>query len=235
MIELDSALKAFKTMNFSLLEVILNDDINYMEVSKNTFINRIKERFEAYCIGSNNTYDEVVEFELITSLNSEKQQSFAFISEELPTLKLCFTWNDREIINIQLDYHLEVEQDPHDDNWFFYCVFYEDEKVEFKPSESYYEITNRIDNAIKKFHNLVHDQVIFLDDLKFWLTECNALIEEADIGCPLSSPKYSATKPLESWFYQANNFIESPLSKKTGCFKMSEESNIMVNCSVSTF
>jgi len=201
---LQNVINAIKNLDFELLKNILKDEYSYMDVPKDTFLNRLEQEFKNYQENGLNHYEQI-----ITGSCGRCNlgcNAYSFYKENFPSLNLFFEIKNNEVKDIKLCGNLEgaIENDC----GTIYFDFYEEDKVSFKPSSAYYLIVQKAEIAIKEFKTLKQNNFITIEDLASWRDKFHQLILTLGINNPLNSKKYKAFIEIDKVSFDACRLLE---------------------------
>jgi hypothetical protein len=204
MTEKDKLIQAFKSLDFKELENLLDDNKSYMEVSKNLFISTLKKELGCYSpVGS---YNEVIVG--ICNHCNKGCNAYKFKGENMPSLNLYMEELNGKVTDIYLCNNLIVAK-PDDYEWSIQFSFYDDEKIDFKPTAEYSAILLIIQEAITDYNNLESDGVVKLHELVNWHNKYQYLISQLNLNDPFFSVQYKAYQQIDSIFYHINYLVRS--------------------------
>ena len=163
MTEKELLIQAFKSLDFEALQNLLDDNRSYMNVSKYLFLSTLKQKIDKY--DELKSYENVVEG---TCNHCNKGcKAYKFKAANLPSLPLYLEEKDGKITDIYLCNAFK-EDNPDEHDWDIYFSFYEEEKVDFKPSLEHLIVLQRVEKAVEEFNKLETLGLIPIQDVIHW-------------------------------------------------------------------
>ncbi len=212
MTEKQKLLEAFKSLDFEALQNLLDDNRSYMEVPKDLFLSRLKQKVGEY--KNLKSYDKVVEG--TCNYCNKGCKAYKFKAENLPSLPLFFEEKDGKVTDIYLCHDLK-EDNPDEHNFDIYFRFYEEEKVTFEASLEYIIILKRIERAVEEFNNLAKSGLVPIEEVVYWYNKCKPLAKELKLDSLYVRKEYKAYKHIASLYrevsYLVHNFENISLAK----------------------
>lgn len=213
MTEKQKLIQAFKSLDFDTLEKLLDDNKSYMDVSKSTFLNALHKEIERH--------EDLKRYELveegICDHCNKGCKAYKFKAENCPSLNLFFEEKKGMVTDIYLCNALKVET-PDENDWDIYFSFYEEEKVEFKPTIEYSIKLQRIDRAIEQFNKLPDIGLIPVKDVLNWFDRMKQLANELGLNDPFKRKNYKALLEIDKLYSEVShlqhNYEKNELAKK---------------------
>lgn len=204
MTEKQKLIQAFKSLDFDTLEKLLDDNKSYMDVSKSTFLNALRKEIERH--------EDLKRYELveegICDHCNKGCKAYKFKTENCPSLNLFFEEKKGMVTDIYLCNALKVET-PDENDWDIYFIFYEEEKVNFKPTIEYSIHLQRIQKSIEEFNNLNSIGLVPVQEVVHWYNKMKALANELNLNDPFASLKYKAYKHIDSLYSKVSNLVHN--------------------------
>jgi len=204
MTEKQKLILAFKSLDFEALEVLLDDNRSYMDVSKDLFLSTLKQKINEY--ENLKSYESVVEG--ICNHCNKGCKAYRFKAENLPSLPLYFEEKEEKVIDIYLCNALK-EDSPDENDWDIYFSFYEEEKVDFKPSVEHLIILQRVEKAVQEFNNLENLGLVPIEEVVHWYNKMKVLANELNLNDPFFSIEYKAYKHIDSLYSEVSNLVHN--------------------------
>src|SRR5690606_29389068 len=121
------------------------------------------------------------------------------------------------ITDIYLCNALKVEN-PDENDWDIYFKFYEEEKVDFKPTIEYSIKLQRIDRAIDDFKNLKDIGLIPVQNVLYWFDRMKQLANELGVKDPFKRKNYKAFLEIDKLYSEVShlqhNYEKNKLAEK---------------------
>lgn len=202
--EKQELIQAFKSLDFNLLQNLLDDNRPYMDVSKDLFLTTIKGKINQY--ENLKAYEEVIE----GTCNSCHKgcKAYKFRAEGFPSLNLFFEEKNDKVTDIYLCNSLKVDI-PDENSWNFYFRFYEDEKYNFSPTLEYLITLQRIEKAIQNFNKLETLGLVPIEEVYHWFNSMNTLAIELNLDDPFVSIDYKAFLHIDSLYNKVSHLIHN--------------------------
>lgn len=196
----ETIIKAIKEMNINLLDVVLDNNIAYMDVSKDLFLEKLKNKFDnlknkginEFVSVSKGTCEKCYKgcggVTFLTKNNDFLDLLFIEKNNEIEDLFLCSTFNNKEELNKQNR---------------IYFSFKKDETVNYNPSPTLLLQQQQIEKAkkeFKKFENNITD----IETLVIWLENVTELF--AQVRYKIWN--YSFVEPFVSLYTTVENISE---------------------------
>lgn len=204
MTEKKKILKAFKFLDFESLSYLLDDKKSYMNVSKEKFLNTLREELKQF--KGLSKYDEVVEG--ICDGCNKGCKAYKLKAHNNPSLNLFFEENENEVTDIYLCNALKVKT-PEKNDWHIYFSFYEEEKIDFRPTIEYSINLQRIEKAIEEFNNLESMELVPIQEIVYWYNKMKLLADELNLNDPFVGQKYKAYKHIDSLYSKVSNLVHN--------------------------
>lgn len=211
MTKLQHTLNAIKNLDFTALEQLLEDDKAYMEVSKELFLDRLKQKIQPQIEKGFKGYEEI----LVGTCNTcyKGCNAYSFYAEDFPSLELYFDVKDGIIKDMKFCHNLKgVKKNEFMDNIYF--DFFEEEKVNFKPTTAYTQTKAVIDQALERL-DVYLSQPINAKAIEDWQSD---LKQYKHINSPLNSTSYKAFDLFFSVYHDLDNlktcFKQNPIAVK---------------------
>ncbi len=205
-------IEAFKSLDFELLEKLLDDNRAYMDVPKALFLSRLKQEIEERGVKS---YEQVING--VCDNCNKGCVAYKFKAENLPSLNLFLEEQDGIVTDIYLCNALKVDNPDKDESEIrFY--FYEEEKVDFNPSLEYLMDVQKVDQAIADFNKLAAKGLVTVEELVHWQNKLKPLAEKLYLGLPFIDAGYKAFVHIDSIYSEVsslvNNYNKNPRAKE---------------------
>lgn len=222
MTEKQKLIKAFKALDFSTLEDLLDDNKSYMEVSKSLFLSNLKQELEQW--SDLKSYEKVVE--VYTEHCNKSCKGYKFSGENMPSLPLYFEENEGKVTDIYLC-ELFEEDIPDEGEWVVSLFFYEEEKVNFSPSINYLINLQKIDDAINEYKKLSKLGLVPMHEVVYWVEKMDDLAKNIQFNELFKLYKeYVTFKSLYTEVsYLAEHYTNIDLAKKA----LKKYNNIDIN------
>jgi hypothetical protein len=204
MTEKQKLIEAFKSLDFDALQNLLDDNRSYMDVSKDLFLSTLKQKIDEY--EDIKSYENVVEG---TCNHCNKGcKAYKFKAKNLPSLPLYFEEKDGKVTDIYLCNALK-EDNPDKHDWDIYFSFYEEEKVDFKPSVEHLIILQRVEKAVEEFNNLEKNGLVPIEEVVHWYDKYKLLAKELELDNPFIRIKYKAYEHINSLYSEVSNVVHN--------------------------
>jgi hypothetical protein len=214
MTEKQKIIAAFKSLDFEALQNLLDDNRPYMDVSKALFLSRLKEKLDKH--QQIKSYENVV----IGTCNhcNKGCQAYKFTATGLPSLPLFFEEKDGEVIDIYLCNAFKEDNNNDEDNeWTINLYFYEEEKVNFKPSLQHLINLQRIEKAVQAFNKLETLGLVPMQDLFNWYNCMERLAKDLKLNDVFSFIEFKDFKQIDKLYSAVDrvvsNYNENHLAK----------------------
>jgi hypothetical protein len=194
-------IKAIAEMNITLLDVVLDDDRAYMDVSKELFLKKLNNEFEDL------KGNGINKFEIIkkgTCASCYKGcGGYTFLTKNNDFLDLLFIENNNEIEDLFLCSEF-INEEKLQKNNHIYFSFKEDEKENFNPT---IELVNKqqeikkAENEFKKFENTITDIELIIS----WFHKYEKFYNSIDIYEKLN---YNFIASFSSIFINVSNIYD---------------------------
>lgn len=182
--------KAIKEMNIDLLDVVLDNDKAYMEVSKEAFIKTLKNKFDNLKKQGVNKFEKVLEGTCNKCYKGCK--GYTFLTKNNDYLDLLFKEENNEIVNIFRCSDFKNEENLIKKNCIYFR-FKKDESKNYNPSSYIASLQKQAEVAVKEFEKF-ENKITDIEEFVFWFKDNKKL--------------YHSVKDLH-WDY---NFVWSFLS-----------------------
>lgn len=195
-------IEAFKSLDFDALQNLLDDNRSYMDVSKYLFLSTLKQKIDEY--ENLKSYENVVEG---TCNHCNKGcKAYKFKAENSPSLPLFFEEKEGKVTDIYLCNALK-EDNPDEHDWDIFFSFYEEEKVDFKPSVEHLIILQRVEKAVEEFNNLEKIGLVPIEEVVYWYNKCKLLAKELELDNPFIRIKHKAYENIDSLYSKVSNLV----------------------------
>lgn len=206
-------INALKELDFLTLDNLLDNNKSYMDVSKSTFLNALRKEIERH--------EDLKRYELveegICDHCNKGCKAYKFKAENCPSLNLFFEEKNGMVTDIYLCNALKVEN-PDENDWDIYFRFYEEEKVDFKPTIEYSIKLQRIDRAIEQFNKLPDIGLIPVQDVLNWFNKMKQLANELGLKDPFKRKNYKAFLEIDKLYSEVShlqhNYEKNELAEK---------------------
>lgn len=156
----ETIIKAITEMDISLLDVILDDDRAYMDVSKKLFLETLSSKFNTLKRYGTNKFEVVRKGSCVsTHKGCNGCKGYTFLTRDNNYLDLIFKENNNEIEDLFLCSELVNEEKLQKDNNIYFS-FREDEKVKYDSTVNLVDEQKTIRKAeqdFEKFENTITD------------------------------------------------------------------------------
>lgn len=169
-------IQAIKNLDFDALDVLLDDNRSYMDVTKEFFLSKLKQTFERYDVTE--PFENIIEGKCNHCYIG--QQGYLFTASHCSPLSLVFEEENDKVINISYCKSLITDDDI--DKWTMFFEFYDDEKVSFKPSVQHLINIKNVDIAMAQFNKIAKAGLVPLTELVEWYTDNQNLQENIRSG-----------------------------------------------------
>lgn len=204
MTEKQQLIEAFKMLDFKMLNTLLDDNLSYMDVPKKLFLERLSQQITKY--ENLNAYENVTVG--ICGTCNKGWKAYKFSSNECPSLNLFFEEKDNKVSDIYICNDLNIVV-PNDNDWNIYFKFYEEEKVDFKPSLDYNINLQKVEEAMEEFNAFVKSGFVTSQDVVYWYNKHNALTKKLNLNDPFVSQPYKAFEKLDSIYSEVSNLVHN--------------------------
>lgn len=204
MTEKQLLIQAFQSLDFEKLHYLLDDNKSYMDVSKDLFLSRLKEKINQY--SDLKSYEEVIEG--ICDFCNKGCKAYKFKAEGCPSLSLFFEEKNDAVTDIYLCNSLLLERSD-EDSWPIYFEFYEEEKVDFKPSIDYLINLQRIEKAIEDFNRLVSMNLVPIEEVVHWHNKCKTLANDLNLDDISVSSRYKAYEYIDLLYSKVSSLVHN--------------------------
>ena len=209
MLKLTKIIESIKTLNFEVLNQLLDIDKSYMDVPKATFIKALKSKIQSEEKNGFTAFEKVLKG---TCGSCNKGcTAYSFITKDL-SLDLFFEMKGDEVIDIYLC-HDFLHKDKINNNITF--SFYEESKTNFVPSESYLYKKERADRAVDDFKYLIRNQLINIEDLEYWKEKYKDIVKRFGFSDPFELKKYKGFIEFDELCYDVVSFLDFKYSAKS--------------------
>ena len=204
MTEKELLIQAFKSLDFEALKNLLDDNKSYMDVSKALFLSTLKKKLDVY--SELKSYENVIEG--ICNHCNKGCIAYKFEAENFPSLPLFFEEKNGKVTDIYLCNALEVEIQNKND-WDIYFSFYEEEKVNFKPSIEHLITLQRVEKGVEDFNSLETVGLLPIEDVTNWHNKMKSLADDLKLNDPFVSIKYKAFKHIDFLYSEVYDLVHN--------------------------
>jgi hypothetical protein len=202
MTEKQKLIEAFKSLDFEALDNLLDDDRSYMDVTKDLFLSTLKQELENH--SDLNSYEKVVEG--FCKFCNKGCKAYKFKAENSPSLNLFFEEKNGKVTDIYLCNALEVETPDENESDIFFS-FYEEEKVDFKPTTKYLIHLQKIEKSVEEFNNLASIGLVPVEEVVHWYNKTKVLANEIQLNAPFKSFEYKAHEYIDSIYSKVSSLV----------------------------
>jgi hypothetical protein len=163
----ETIIKAIKEMDNDLLDIVLDNDKAYMEVSKDLFIKTLSKEFDRL------KKQGVTKFEQISKGTCNKCykgcSGYTFLTKNNDYLDLLFELENNEIVDLLICCDFKNEENLIKKNCIYFS-FKKDESKNYNPSPYIASLQRQVEfsvNEFKKFENKITDNEEFV----FWFKD----------------------------------------------------------------
>jgi len=160
----ETILKAITEMDINLLDIVLEDNISYMDVPKVLFLEKLEMEFQTLKKQGITNFDKV--YKGTCNKCYKGCAGFTFLTKNLDYLDLLFLEKDNEIVDIfrcsDLSNTEEIKKEKG-----IYLSFNEDEKTDYIPSSNILRKQKKTQTAEREFEKF-NNTTIVLDTLLIW-------------------------------------------------------------------
>ncbi|MBZ9787592.1 hypothetical protein LB456_09005 [Psychroflexus sp. CAK57W] len=182
MAQLKQVLQAIKNIDFNTLDEILDDDMSYMEVSKNLFLDTLKKELQGQIDDGFTGFDKIVE---------NNNGSYMFYTKGYPYLSLYFEIKDDETLDICLN-HNDVAMSEEEYYGNIYFFFYEEDKINFDHGVNHYVNKQKAEKAVADFKILSEKPHIYMEDIDYWRLKYEDIVSSLGFNPPINIQVYRA-------------------------------------------
>ena len=204
MTEKQQIIQAFKALDFERLETLLDDDKPYMDVPKELFLSTLKSKLQTHINNGLKAYENV----LIGSWGTCNKgcKAYSFVKKDFPSLNLFFEGTEDEVTDVYLCKGLELETED-EEGWEIIFGFYEEDKVNFRPSLSYHTNTQQVNKAIDDFNFIAFEPIVSIENLVYWHNRYRQLSVDVNANDPFTSIKYRAYELFDKLHYKIDSLV----------------------------
>lgn len=200
-------------LDFEALNSLLDDDRSYMNVSKEMFLNALKNEIDKE--EGLVAYDTVV-VGICNSCN-KGCAAYKFKADNQLSLNLFFEEEDGDITDIYLCHDLKVGE-AESDEFDIYFYFHEEDKVDFTYPVEYLIKLQKIEKAIADFNGLAAKGLVDVEEVVYWYDKQKALAKSLDLDIPFSAYRYKGYLKIASLYAKvsqlAHNYKNINLAKE---------------------
>ena len=184
----EAFLHYLSNMDISMVNTILDDNLTYMKVSKETFTNKLEEKIETF-----KEYTDT-ELKITTGECTSKDcnlgcKGYAFVGNCSGLhLDLMIDVSNEKITDIFQCTHFKADNEPLEEYNQLYLSFKVDEEVDFQPSLYYLNEKQKFDKAVEELVKK-ENSVLDLADATKWLIKHKELEESIDIFSATSTSR----------------------------------------------
>lgn len=203
MSNLTSITKAIKTLNFKRLCQLLDSQGYYMEVPMLIFVKELEYKIRR---DLNKNLKELEKVLVGTCNGCNKGcKAFSFLIDETKALNLFFEIKNNRVCDIYQCNSFEHEERR---EYSVMLSFYEEDKINFKPSKEYLIQKEIADKAVSDFNKLTEEILISIDDLVYWRDKYQEYVNYFGLNDPFSSITYKAFLTFDKLCSQVVTFLE---------------------------
>ncbi|MCL7765046.1 hypothetical protein MPF19_16605 [Polaribacter sp. Z014] len=215
MTEKETIIKYIFEMNADALSLILDDNKSYMDVSKETFINKLKSKFSDLNNQGITQFAKVIKGYCAGGDQCKKKGcgGYLFLTEDNQSLNLIFEEENDIVIDIYRCSNFHSETPVLVKRVIFFC-FKEYEKVNYVPSKRHLFLQSEIERIYKEFKEFSND-VTLIEDFCIWSDKVAVFYSDIQIFEKMNfiSP-YSLLGLISSNSYIKELCTLNPLAKK---------------------
>jgi hypothetical protein len=165
---------AIKNLNFKKLEVLLDDNLSYMDVTKDLFLTTLKKKFASY--GIQEPFDEILEG--VCNNCNKGCKAYRFLYKKHTSLPLYFEEKEGNVVDIYLCKDLLTGDVSDKNSAEIFIYFYQEEKVNFKPSLEHLINIQRVETATDVFEKMAEKGLVPIEDVVYWYNRCASLASD---------------------------------------------------------
>jgi len=195
-------IEAIKSLDFDALQNILDDNRSYMNVSKDLFLLTLKQHLDEYA--ELKSFEKVIEG--ICNYCNKGCKAYKFKSENSPSLSLYFEEKDGKVTDIYLCHSLKDDTAVEGERTIDFS-FYEEESVNFIPTDDYLWKVHTINKAVEQFNNMPSIGIVPVEHLVHWYDEYNNLANEIQINNPFNVIRYKAYTRINALYQKVSDLV----------------------------
>ncbi len=151
----EAIVKYITEMNTDMLSLILDDNKSYMDVPKETFIEKLKETFEKLQNQDIKKFSRVLKGHCGGDCNNGCG-GYTFLTNDNRSLDLIFEEENDDIKDLYTCTIFNIEE-PIENRTEIYMSFYDDEKSNYIPTSKHLVLQKKIETAFSEFHKFRND------------------------------------------------------------------------------
>lgn len=198
-------IKAFQDLDAEMLDLLLDENQPYQEVSKDIFVTEVRKLF------SNFREDENLNCDLKKIPGecdgcNKGQKGFAFVNKDnLALMELLFEEEDGKIIDICPCSSFKAEGKEYDRIYRKFS-FYEEDKVNFKPNFKYYQDAALAQKGVEEIESEIKSQGIL--SAKFCQTWFDKYRQFEDVSEIFTGKAYKFKREINLYLDKLESFYE---------------------------
>lgn len=208
-------ISAFENLDVNLLDVLLDDDKTFSNVSKKTFV-AVYARFVRFIKRIPEFDTTYKSYKAFCDLEDERREGIAFVNNDVICyIKLIFTYHEDEITGIRQCKSLETSE-IEISKTMIGISFYKDEEKCFKADKDFYEISTTCQDAVNILQNHIEEEgALSMSSIRSWFLAHEDFYIDKVLPCGYS---YSECAEFINYFtlfrkYKTSDEVEE-LSKK---------------------
>ena len=174
----EAIVKYITEMNSDMVSLLLDDNKSYMDVPKETFVNKLEEIFQRLKNEENYQFSRVVKG-YCNGGCTNGCGGYSFLTIDNQSLDLLFQEEDDEIKDIYVCSLLHNEEQIDNKNTIS-ISFYDDEKTNYIPSSRYLSLQKQIDSVFFEF-NKFKNNITDIDTFCIWSLQVNDLYDNINL------------------------------------------------------
>lgn len=176
----ETIIKYISEMNINMLSLILNDNISYMDLTKEDFLKKIAAIFSNCKINDASKFTSVCRGYCVGECENVGEEGFNFSGKGIGNLSLLFEEDEGKVIDICKCSVFETD-DKRDVSWSLSMHVYDDEKVGFIPSFEQMTLMNKLSSFHEQF-NEFKGEITDVVDFYPLIKECEGFYHKLDWG-----------------------------------------------------
>lgn len=209
----DLILESFKTMNFDMLEILLDDNKTYQDATKEVFLDKVHIAFTKLKASGDNSLKSYKGFCNSDNCTNKGCSGYSFIGNNSKNhIDLIFDEENDDVKDIYNCYQFKTIDKSVDKEDFINIEIMEDEKADFNPNIDFLiksQNYNKAFDELMKFQHNIIDKNIYVH----WLKKYYFLYESFGFSDSL----FNNLKKFNSLYYEINelkDFLKSNKSAK---------------------
>lgn len=197
---------AIKTLDFKSLGIFLCDKHSYMGVSKKLFLDKLESVFLT------EEYKHINEFTSIIpgTCNCDccyDKKAYRFVGKDKIALDLYFEFISDKITNILLCHGFKSLETTNDECESIYFYFYNDDLLNFVPSQEYLDKKHKVNQAMDDY-SILKKSEITTHALKCWTIKHQDIYNDFLNEIPYTNNLYRSFDDFDKLCHSIKNILE---------------------------